>query len=88
MELDFNQQEGYYAVPFSIVGLFVTNKEVEESIREEITPEELERLQDIVAKMLFKSGVSVALYPGVVPPDQAVEAVNELEELIMGEGEE
>jgi hypothetical protein len=38
--------------------------------------------------MLFTSGVNVALYPGVVPPDQAVEAVNELEDLIMGEGEE
>lgn len=81
-------QEGYYAVPFSIVGLFLTNKDVEQSIREEISPEELEKLQEIVAKMLFTSGVNVALYPGVVPPDQAVEAVNELENLIMGEEEE
>lgn len=82
------EQKGYYAVPFSIVGLFLTTKEVEESIREEISPEELEKLQELVGKMLFNQGVTVTLYPGVVPPEQAVEAVNELEDLIMGEGEE
>ncbi len=82
------QQDDYYAVPFSIVGFFLTNKDVEQSIREEIEPEELEKLQDIIAKMLFSSGIKVVLYPGVVPPDQAVEAVNELEDLIMGGEEE
>ena len=87
--MNFEQeQEGYYAVPFSLVGVFLTNKEVEESIREEIAPEELEKLQELIAKLLFKSGVNVVLYPGVVPPDQAVEAVNELEDLLMGGEEE
>ncbi len=87
--MNFEQeQEGYYAVPFSLVGVFLTNKEIEQSIREEISPEELEKLQELIAKLLFKSGISIALYPGVVPPDQAVEAVNELEELLMGEDEE
>ncbi len=81
-------EEQYVAVPFSLVGFFVTNRPVEESIRDDLTPEELEKLQDIIAKFLFKEGVRVALYPSVVPPDQAEEAVNELESMIFGEEEE
>ncbi len=81
-------EEQYMAVPFSLVGFFVTNKPVEESIRSDITPEELEKLQDLIAKLLFKEGVRVAIYPYVVPPEQAGEAVNELEDLIFGEDEE
>ncbi len=81
-------EEQYVAVPFSMVGFFVTNKPVEESIRDDLTPEEMEKLQDIIARFLFKEGVRVALYPSVVPPDQAEEAVSELENMIFGEEEE
>ena len=81
-------EEQYVAVPFSLVGFFVTNRSVEESIRNDLTPEEMEKLQDLIAKFLFKEGVRVALYPSVVPPDQAEEAVSELENLIFGEEEE
>ncbi len=81
-------EEQYIAVPFSLVGFFMTNKSIEESIRNDITPEEMEKLQNIIATMLFKDGVKVAVYPSVVPPDQAEEAVKELEELIFGEMQE
>ena len=81
-------EEQYVAVPFSLVGFFVTNRSVEESIRNDLTPEEMEKLQDLIAKFLFKEGVRVALYPSVVPPDQAEEAVSELENMIFGEEEE
>ncbi len=81
-------EEQYIAVPFSLVGFFMTSKSIEESIRNDITPEEMEKLQNIIAAMLFKEGVRVAVYPSVVPPDQAEEAVKELEELIFGEIQE
>jgi len=45
----------------------------------------LEKLQEIISKLLFTEGVQVALYPSVVPPDQAEEAVDELEDMIFGE---
>ncbi len=81
-------EEQYIAVPFSLVGFFMTNKSIEESIRNDITPEEMERLQNIIATLLFKEGVKVAVYPSVVPPDQAEEAAKELEDLIFGEAGE
>ncbi|NPA40789.1 MAG: hypothetical protein GXO18_00740 [Aquificae bacterium] len=81
------EEQKFMAVPFSLVGFFVTDREVEDSIRTDLTPEELEKLQDILAKFLFKEGVRVALYPSVVPPEQASEAVEELEQIIFGEEE-
>ncbi|MDW8067138.1 MAG: hypothetical protein RMI50_05595 [Aquificaceae bacterium] len=81
-------EEQLYAVPFSLVGFFFTNKPVEESIRGDLTPEELEKLQEILSKFLFTEGIKVALYPSVVPPDQAEDAVEELEDMIFGEEEE
>ena len=82
------EEERFVAVPFALVGIFVTDKPVEESIRTDLTPEELEKLQELLARFLFKEGVRVAIYPSVVPPDQAEDAVREFEELIFGEGEE
>ena len=81
-------EEQLYAVPFSLVGFFFTNKPVEESIRGDLPPEELEKLQEILSKFLFTEGIQVALYPSVVPPDQAEDAVEELEDMIFGEEEE
>lgn len=81
-------EEQYVAVPFSLVGFFVTNRPAEESIRDDLTPEEMEKLQELIARFLFKEGVRVAIYPSVVPPDQAEEAVRELENMIFGEEDE
>jgi len=80
-------EERTYAVPFALVGFFLTSKPIEESIRDDVTPEELEKLQEIIQRMLFTEGVQVAIYPSVVPPDQAEDAVEELEDLIFGEEE-
>ena len=82
------EEQKLVAVPFALVGIFVTDKPVDESIRTDMTPEELEKLQELLARFLFKEGVRVAIYPSVVPPEQAQEAVKELEQLIFGEGEE
>ncbi len=82
------EEQKLVAVPFALVGIFVTDKPVEESIRTDMTPEELEKLQELLARFLFKEGVRVAIYPSVVPPEQAQDAVKELEQLIFGEGEE
>ncbi|ADC89640.1 hypothetical protein Thal_1008 [Thermocrinis albus DSM 14484] len=81
-------EEQVYAVPFSLVGFFFTSKPIEESIRTDLSPEELEKLQEILSRFLFTEGVQVAIYPSVVPPDQAEEAVEELEDMIWGEEEE
>ncbi|RMH80174.1 MAG: hypothetical protein D6674_05165 [Acidobacteria bacterium] len=80
-------EEQVYAVPFSLVGFFFTSKSVEESIRGDLSPEELEKLQEIICKFLFTENVQVAIYPSVVPPDQAEDAVEELEDMIFGEEE-
>ncbi len=81
-------EEQMYAVPFSLVGFFFTSKSAEESIRSDLTPEEMEKLQDLLARFLFTEDIKVTLYPSVVPPDQAEEALEELEDMIFGESEE
>jgi hypothetical protein len=87
LEKESVMEEQTYAVPFALVGFFLTSKPIEESIRNDVAPEELEKLQEIISKLLFTEGVQVALYPSVVPPDQAEEAVDELEDMIFGEEE-
>ncbi|RMH05919.1 MAG: hypothetical protein D6699_02850 [Aquificota bacterium] len=81
-------EEQVYAVPFSMVGFFFTSKPIEESIRGDLTPEELEKLQELISRLLFTEGVQVALYPSVVPPEQTEEALEELEDMIFGGEEE
>ncbi len=82
------EEQQMYVVPFSLVGFFFTSKPVEESIRNDLSPEEMERLQDIIARFLFTEDIKVALYPSIVPVDQAEDAVEELKEMIFGEEEE
>ncbi len=82
------EEQKFIAVPFALIGIFVTDRDVEESIRTDMTPEELEKLQELLARFLFKEGVRVAIYPSVVPPEQATDAVKELEQLLFGEEEE
>ncbi len=81
-------EKKYVAVPFALVGLFTmpAGSKVEDMIRDDIEPEELEKFQEILARLLFKEGVKVAVYPSILPPDQASSAVEELEKMIFGEG--
>ena len=75
----------YSAVPFSLVGFFLTEGNPEDSIRKDVTPEEMEKLQDLIARFLFDGNVRVVLYPMVVPPEQSQEAIEEFEKLIFEE---
>ncbi len=81
-------EEEFYAVPFSLVGFLFTTKPVEESIRGNLSPKELERLQDIIRIFLFAEGTKVSIYPSLVPPEQAEKALKELEDMIFEEEEE
>lgn len=36
------------AYPFALVGFFVTDKDVNEAFRQNVTPEELEKLQELL----------------------------------------
>ncbi len=75
------------AIPFALVGFFATDKPVEEVVRTDLTAEELEEIQQFLASKLFKDpNVVVAIYPAIVPPEQAVEAVKELEQFLFEEG--
>ena len=78
----------YQAVPFSLVGFFITDTSVEESVRGDVTPEEMEKLQELIAKLLFREGIRVVIYPSIVPPDQASDAVDDFQKLLFSEGED
>ncbi len=76
------------AIPFALVGFFATDKPVEEVVRTDLTTEELEEIQQFLASKLFKDpNVAVAIFPAIVPPDQAIEAVKELENFLFGKEE-
>ncbi|MEO2153880.1 MAG: hypothetical protein GXN97_01510 [Aquificae bacterium] len=80
------QNPNMVAIPFALVGFFATDKPIEEVINTDLTPEELEEIQQYLAKKLFKDpNVVVAIYPAIVPPEQATEAVKELENILFSE---
>jgi hypothetical protein len=77
------------AIPFALAGLFATNKPIEQVLRTDLSEEELEEIQNFLAKKLFKDPeVAVVIFPALVPPEQAPEAVKELENFIFGEEEQ
>lgn len=78
----------YSAVPFTLVGFFITDTSAEESVRDDVTPEEMEKLQEQIARFLFKDGIRVLIYPSIVPPEQAVDAIEEFQDFIFGKGED
>ena len=81
-------EKNMVAIPFALVGFFATDKPVEEVINTDLTTEELEEVQNFLAKKLFKDpNVVVAIYPAIVPPEQAQEAVKELENFLFSEEE-
>lgn len=76
------------AIPFALVGFFATDKSVDEVVRTDLSAEELEEIQQFLASKLFKEpNVQVAIFPAIVPPEQAGEAVKELENYLFGEDE-
>jgi len=82
-------EKNMVAIPFALVGFFATDKLVEEVINTDLSAEELEEIQEFLAKKLFKDpNVVVAIYPAIVPPEQAQEAVKELENFLFNENEE
>ena len=81
-------EKNMVAIPFALVGFFATDKPVEEVINTDLTTEELEEVQNFLAKKLFKDpNVVVAIYPAIVPPEQAQEAVKEHENFLFNEEE-
>jgi hypothetical protein len=74
------------AYPFALVGFFVTDKPVEEAFKEEVKPEDLEKIQDLIKEVLFKEDVDLAIAPFVVPPDQVDDALHQLADVLF-EGE-
>ncbi len=70
------------AYPFALVGFFVSDKPIEECFRKDVTPEELEKLQELLKKTIFAEDVDIAIAPFVVPPDQVNDALNQLAEVV------
>lgn len=81
-------EEERKAYPFALVGFFVSDKPVEECFRKDVTPEELEQLQDLLKKTIFVEDVDIAIAPFVVPPDQVNDALNQLAEVVFSPEEE
>lgn len=75
------------AYPFALVGFFVTDKDVKDVFRQNITPEELEKLQELLKKTIFNEGVDIAISPFLVPPDQVNDALNQLADVIFSKEE-
>jgi hypothetical protein len=75
------------AYPFALVGFFVTDKDISEVFRENVTPEELEQLQELLKKTIFSEDVEIAIAPFVVPPDQVNDALNQLADVIFSQEE-
>ncbi len=77
------------AIPFALVGFFATDKSIEEVLRTNLSVEELEEIQNFLAQKLFKDpNVAVAIFPALVPPEQATEAAKELETFLFNEEEQ
>ncbi len=72
------------AYPFAIVGFFVTDKPVNEAFNEDVSPEEIEEIQEMIKKVIFKEDVDLAIAPFVVPPDQVHDALQQLGEALFG----
>jgi len=76
------------AYPFALVGFFVTDKNVSDVFRTDMTPDELEQLKELIKKLFFVEGVDVTITPFVVPPDQVNDALNQLAEVVFTPPEE
>ncbi|RMA96055.1 hypothetical protein [Hydrogenothermus marinus] len=75
-------EEERKAYPFALVGFFVSEKPIEEIFRKDVTPEELEKLQQLLKDTIFTEDVDIAIAPYVVPPDQVNDALNNLANIV------
>ena len=90
-ELNFEEKNPLElkAYPFALVGFFITDKSPQESFREELSVEEMEKIQELIKKYVFKEGVDIVIAPFLVPPDQVDETLRQLaEQVFRGENEE
>ncbi len=78
------------AYAFVLPGFFVTDKAPEEIFREDIKPEELEKIQELIKETIFKKDldIDIVIAPFLVPPDQAHDALRQLGEAVFGGEEE
>ena len=77
------------AYPFALVGFFITDKYPSDSFREDLSVEEMEKIQELIKKYIFKEGTEIVIAPFVVPPDQVDETLRQLaEQVFRGEEEE
>ena len=70
------------AYPFAVVGFFITDKAPKDSFREELSVEEMEEIQNLIKKYIFKENVDIIIAPFVVPPDQVDDTLKQLAEQI------
>ncbi|WP_297455569.1 hypothetical protein [Persephonella sp.] len=76
------------AYPFAFVGFFVTEEEPLDILKEDVTPEQIEEIQNLIKKYLFKEGVDVVVAPFIVPPDQVNDALHQLADAVFKPDEE
>ncbi|MCF6192030.1 MAG: hypothetical protein L3J76_02700 [Candidatus Hydrothermae bacterium] len=78
------------AARFALVGIFVTRHEdPNEAVKpfEEVDREAITHLEEELARIFFREGTQVWLYPVVVPAEYAPTAADEFEKLFRDEGE-
>lgn len=75
------------AYAFVIPGFFITSEDPNTIFKEDVTAEDMEEIEALLKKKLFKEGVDVAIAPSIVPPHQANEVLNEFSNIIFGTGE-
>jgi len=77
------------AYAFVLPGFFVTDHSPEEVFKEDIKPEELEKIQELIKKVIFRDDIDIdiVIAPFLVPPDQAHDALEQLGQAVFG-GEE
>ncbi|NPA12401.1 MAG: hypothetical protein GXO45_00275 [Aquificae bacterium] len=76
------------AYPFALVGFFVSDRDINETFRHDVSPEEIEKVRQLIKELFFTEGVDVAIAPFLVPPDQVEDALNELAEVVFTPPEE
>ncbi len=90
-EQNFDEKNSFElkAYPFVIVVFFITDKAPQDSFREELSIEEMEEIQSLIKKYIFKEGTDIVIAPFIVPPDQVDGTLKQLaEQVFRGENEE
>jgi len=76
------------AYPFAVVGFFITDKDIDDVFRKELTPEEIEQLERMITKVFFAKGVDVVIAPSIIPPDQVNNVLSQLAHAVFFPSEE